>query len=121
MAKKEQHPAQKYLDAAGVIIVAIDADQKVNLINKKGCEILGYKEGEIVGKNWFEHFIPERIREQVRDTFAKMTSWEIEAVEYFENPVVKKWRGEHCCVAQLGIDGSGRPNHWYSQFWRRYH
>ena len=72
MAKKEQPLSQKYLDLVGVIIVAIDADQKVNLINKRGCEVLGYKESEIVGKNWFENFIPERIRDTVTEAFAKL-------------------------------------------------
>jgi len=33
------------------MLVAVDANQKVSLINKKGCEILGCKEEEIIGKN----------------------------------------------------------------------
>ena len=98
MAKKEQPLAQKYLDLVGVIIVAIDADQKVKLINKRGCEILGCKENEIVGKNWFENFIPERIRDTVKEAFTKLMAGEIQAVEYFENPVLVK-SGEERVIA----------------------
>jgi len=98
VAKKEQPVSQKYLDLVGVIIVAIDADQKVNLINKRGCEVLGYKESEIVGKNWFENFIPERIRDTVTEAFAKLMTGEIQAVEYFENPVLAK-SGEERMIA----------------------
>lgn len=87
MAKEEQPLAQKYRDLVGVIIVAIDADQQVNLINKRGCEILGCKENEIVGKNWFEKFVPERIRDTVKAAFTKLMAGEIKAVKYFENPV----------------------------------
>ena len=39
--KAERNRAQRYLDVAGTIILVIDADQKVRLINKKGCQLLG--------------------------------------------------------------------------------
>jgi two-component system sensor kinase FixL len=98
VATKEQRISQKYLDLVGVIIVAIDADERVKLINKKGCEILGYKEGEIVGKNWFENFIPERNRDTVRDAFTKLMAGKIQVVEHFENPVLAK-SGEERMIA----------------------
>jgi two-component system sensor kinase FixL len=98
VAKKEQPLSQKYLDLVGVIIVAIDADQRVKLINKRGCEILGCKEGEIVGKDWFENFIPESVRDTVKEAFAKLMAGEIKAVEYFENPVLAK-SGEERMIA----------------------
>ncbi|RPI35875.1 MAG: DUF3365 domain-containing protein, partial [Nitrospiraceae bacterium] len=60
--REEKDTAQKYLDIAGVMFLVINADQTVGLINKKGCEILGYDEKEIVGKNWFDNYLPERTR-----------------------------------------------------------
>ena len=48
----------QFLDLVGVIIVVIDSDQKVSYINKKGCEILGYEKEDILGKNWFDNFLP---------------------------------------------------------------
>jgi len=86
--QSERDRAQKYLDIAGVILVAIDAEQKVTLINKKGLEILGYPEQEIIGKNWFDSFIPERDRDSVRRVFTNILAGEIEAQEYFENLVL---------------------------------
>jgi PAS domain S-box-containing protein len=88
--REEKNRIQSYLDIAGVILVVIDANQKVSLINKKGCEILGYEENEIIGKNWFDTFIPERIREEVKAGFRKLMDGEIDPVEYFENPVLTK-------------------------------
>ncbi|MFQ6044534.1 MAG: PAS domain S-box protein [Candidatus Poribacteria bacterium] len=69
--REERDMAQKYLDIAGVIFAAIDTDGKVILINKKGSEILGYKEEEIIGKNWFDDFIPERIKDEVKEVFTR--------------------------------------------------
>jgi len=88
--REERDKAQQYLDIAGVMIISIDANQRVTLINQKGCQILGYEEEEIIGKNWFTHFIPERFRDEVRRVFGKLMSGEIEPVEYFENPVLTK-------------------------------
>jgi PAS domain S-box-containing protein len=85
--------AQLYLEVAGVMFVVIGADQTVRLINRKGCEILGYDEDEIVGKNWFDSFIPDSIREATRTVFGRLMNGEIEPVKYFENPVLT--RGGH--------------------------
>ena len=86
--REQKDRAQKYLDVAGVIFLVLNVDQTVTLINKKGCEILGYKEKEIIGKNWFDHFIPERDRISVKAVFAKLAAAEIEPVEHFENTVL---------------------------------
>ena len=89
--KKERDKAQLYLDIAGVMLVAIDADQKVTLINKKGCEILGYDdETEVVGKNWFDNFVQEKIRTEVKTVFAKLITGDNCLLEYYENPVLTK-------------------------------
>jgi len=97
--QKESDMAQHYLDVAGVMIVVIGADRKVSLINRKGCEILGYKEEEeITGKDWFDNFIPKRLRDEVAGVFGSLIAGEIEPVEYYENPVLTK-HGEERLVA----------------------
>jgi len=94
LLRKERDKAQKYLDVAAVMMVAIDAEQRVGLINKKGCEILGYSEDEILAKNWFDNFLPESVREEVRDIFEKTVRGEISPLEYYENPILTKSRQE---------------------------
>jgi len=58
----ERDKAQKFLDIAGVMIVSLNTRGEVNLINRQGCKILGYKQKEIIGKNWFDNFLPISIR-----------------------------------------------------------
>ncbi len=96
--RKERDKAQKYLDVANTIIVVIDSDQKVRLINQKGCKVLGYKEEEILDKNWYDTFVPERIRDEVKAVSAKLMAGKIKPVEYFENPVLTK-SGEERLIA----------------------
>ncbi|MGA1868422.1 MAG: PAS domain S-box protein [bacterium] len=88
--RQQRNEAQNYLDIAGVMLVNIDADQRVTLINKNGCEILGYKKEEILNKNWFDHFLPEKRRDKVKTVFNKLIAGNIEPAEYFENPVLTK-------------------------------
>ncbi len=97
--QKEKDRAQHYLDVAGVILVVIGVDRKVILINRKGCEILGYEEEEeITGKDWFDNFIPENLRDDVAGVFKSLIAGDIESFEYYENPVLTK-HGEERIVA----------------------
>ena len=49
---------QQYLDLAPIIFLLIDTEHNVEMINQKGCDILGYDRLEILGENWFENFMP---------------------------------------------------------------
>lgn len=88
--RQERNRAQQYLDIAGVIIVAMDKTGVVTLINKKGYDVLGYEEEEIVGKNWFDLCVPERFRKELKDVFKKLMSRQNEIVEYYENSILTK-------------------------------
>jgi len=86
--REEKDRAQKYLDIAGVMLVVIDTEERVGLINRKGCEILGYPEQELLGKNWFDHFLPLRVRERTRAIFAGLMAGRADENEYAEGPVL---------------------------------
>ncbi len=60
--RQERNLARTYLDTAGVVLMVVDISQKIALINKKGCEIMGYEnESDLIGKNFFDLFIvPEK-------------------------------------------------------------
>ena len=94
----ERDRAQKYLDIAGTMFVAINTEGIVTLINKKGCKMLGYEEDKIVGKNWFDNFLPERMKKEVLPVSHKLLSGEIEQSEYYENPILSK-KGEERLIA----------------------
>lgn len=78
------------LDLVGGIIVVIDSRQNVTYINSKGCRILGYEKADVIGKNWFDTFIPERVRDDIRSVFRKLMHGEAELAEYFDNVVLTK-------------------------------
>jgi PAS domain S-box-containing protein len=98
MVQEEKVRAQKYLDIAGVMFIAIDTNGEVTLANQKGREILGYNSDEIIGRNWFDSFVPMNMRDDTRIVFNKLMDGDIEPVEYYENSVLTKG-GEERIVA----------------------
>ncbi len=108
--RTERDKAQQYLDVAGVMIIALDAHGEITLINTKGCEILGYGQKEILGKNWFDGFLPRGRVDKVKSVYGKLMKGEIEQVEYYENPIRTK-TGEERIIAwhnSLLRDATGR-------------
>lgn len=103
--KRERDIFQRYFDLVQVIIVALDREGRVTYINRKGCEVLGYEHDEIIGKNWFDSFLPEQIRDDVKGVFQRLILGEIEPVEYYENPVLTR-------------DGTGRIILWHNTILR---
>jgi PAS domain S-box-containing protein len=102
--------AQNYLDVAQVILVALDTQEQVTMINRKGCAVLGRSESEIIGRNWFDVAVPERQREIFRITYAMLVKGDTHAVEYFENNIVTK-DGEERTIAWRNTvvrDATGR-------------
>ena len=68
----EMARAERYLQIVKAIIIGLDRDGNVNLINRVGCEILGYTEQEILGRNWFETVLPDKARDTIFRVFRKI-------------------------------------------------
>jgi len=90
MIEKEKNKLQKYIDIAGIILKIVDKDGKVSLINNRGCEVLEYTKEEILGKNWIDNFVPERLKNKMNDILTKLKSNQTVAYEYFEHPILTK-------------------------------
>ena len=86
----ERERAVKYLAISEAIIVGLDPNGIVTLLNRRGYDILGYKENEIVGKNWFDTVIPIEQRDAIIEIYNKVISDGIEPAEYFENEVITR-------------------------------
>lgn len=95
---KEKRLAQKYLDVAGVMLVAINTAGEIVLINQKGCEILEVTEKQALGINWFDHFLPARQVDEVKKVFQKLLAGDFTLAEYYENSVVTR-TGEERIIA----------------------
>jgi PAS domain S-box-containing protein len=83
----EKERAQRYLDIASVMLVGLDADGKVNLINRRGCQVLGFEqEGDALGQDWFE-FVPVNERSKLRESVKAIMEREVVAHEGVESRI----------------------------------
>jgi len=98
MQKDNNNIAQIYFDNANVIVLALDAEAKVLLINEKGCEVLGCKQKEVIGKHWFSNFLPSDYCLQYQRCFEKIMSGELDTFRDEENPILTK-QGEERIIS----------------------
>ena len=98
MKKNQKSAEQKYLDIAEVAIVVLNKKGQVDFINRKGSKILDYTVKDIIGKNWFDEFLPIRLRKDVKEVFRKNVAENIKPIEYYENSVLTK-KGKERIIA----------------------
>lgn len=80
--------AEMYLDIAAVLFLVVDRQGTVTLINRAGCETLGYTRAQIIGRNWAEHFVPDTHRAESLQLLARIKTGSIEGYEIHESRIV---------------------------------
>lgn len=110
--KEEQENYRRYQDLAGVILIVIDQQGKVKRLNRKACELLGFAEDEILGKDWFEWFVPEPNRQQTRELYLKAIQDKASLPEYHEHPIRNRLGHQHLIFWHNGLlqDEQGKIN-----------
>lgn len=90
--------AHQLLDVAGVIIVALAVDETISILNQRGCEILTCNPEDVLGKNWFEMFLPDHERSRFREALRRLTRRGGSGRESFESEVITR-KGQRRLIA----------------------
>ncbi len=86
--RQERDLNQRYLDTVQTLMVALDSEGRVTMLNRRGCELLGWEERDLLGRNWFATCLPQpEGLEVVYPIFQRIMAGEIKAAEYFENTI----------------------------------
>lgn len=88
LLQKERDQLQNLLDIDESILVAVDKDEKITLVNRKTSEVFGAPENEMLGKPWFDTYLPSRVREKAKEGYRKMLAGQVQLVKYMERPVL---------------------------------
>ena len=109
--RQAKEMAENYLHMAGTILLSLDQEGKIILLNKKGYEILGYQEGELLGRDWFDVCLPPVCSNEVRGTLLAAMRGEKPLDEYYENPVMTKDERERTVAWHNALlrDPEGEP------------
>ncbi len=94
---RERDRSRKYIEVAGVFLAAVSRDGTIEMINRYGAELLGYKKDDLIGKNWFDTVVPERVRESRLAAFQQMVS-------YTPGDEISKYEGEVLCSDGLELE-----------------
>ncbi len=106
-------------DLANLLILVIDEDQRIRMINKKACDLVGIEQGEILGKEWTA-LVPDNLkrglRENIEKTFREIIpppqdreivliskSGEPKIIQY-NNAVLRDETGKIVRIMSLGLD-----------------
>jgi PAS domain S-box-containing protein len=85
--RQERDRAQRYLDTAGVILLALDEAGRITLVNRYACSTLGWTAEELLGRDWLETCVPARIWDAVKGKFRDVIGGELPV---YENPIVTR-------------------------------
>ena len=89
--RHERDRTQSYLDTAETIIVVIDVEGKITTINRKGCQVIGCREDELLGQPWNRtaREFPEGA--ETADRYGPgLAAGEIGGAAYHESPLVTR-------------------------------
>ena len=107
----ERDRAERYLRLAGSLIVALDADGRIDAANELTQQTLGYTWDELAGADWFELAPPAEDRDAARGRFARRMDGHTPDSEHIEAHVRTR-TGERRLIAWHLIvlrDETGRP------------
>src|SRR5580693_8724088 len=85
--RQERDRAQRYLDTAGVILLALDQEGRITLVNRYACSTLGWTAAELLGRDWVETCVPARIWDAVKGKFRELIGGELPV---HGNPIVTR-------------------------------
>lgn len=82
----ERDRAQSYLDTVETMMMVLDKRGYIKMINRKGCEILGYKESEILNSLWYSPRYLSNFEDKYQNFLQTMETGALhKAMEYSEN------------------------------------
>ena len=103
--RRERDRAQRYLDLVNVMIIAVDRAGRITLVNRKACELFGYPEHELLGKDFFAACQPPGFAGRSRILFEEALGGREAGFSLLEGPIITR-------------DGHNRRVFWRNQFLR---
>ena len=81
--------SENLLETANSFIVVLDVNANIILFNKYAEKLTEYKKEEVLGKNWFNLFIPTKNGSVIPEVFSNVLK-ELPEFSSYENPILCK-------------------------------
>ena len=87
---------RELMERVHMIAIMLDTDAKIIFCNDFLLQLTGWSREEVIGKNWFDTFIPEDLRPDIKDIFYQGIS-NGEIVAHYENGILTR-NGSVCMI-----------------------
>jgi PAS domain S-box-containing protein len=81
--------AENLLETANTIVLTLDSSATIKTFNKYAEELTGYKKEDVIGRNWFDLFIPFKDKEKIPKVFIRALK-NMPEISQYENYIVLK-------------------------------
>ena len=89
------------------ILILTDAAGKITQINQKASQVLGYREKELIGRDWVQTLLAENVRVQAKKLVQNLQGDRSKPIETFRSGVLGKNKTELIVEWQAAALGSG--------------
>jgi len=81
---------RQMLEKVQLAAVMLDTDGSIGFINDFLLTLTGWEKEQVVGKNWFNTFIPPEIRQEIKNIHKDCIAGNLELAAYHENEILTK-------------------------------
>jgi len=117
--REERDFSKNLLETANSFIVVLDIDANIRLFNSYAEKMSGFSKQEVIGKNWFDTFIPKSDQKTILQVFSKVLDEMPDYSSYqnkiqcrdhsqklikWGNTILKNAEGKRIGVLSIGVD-----------------
>lgn len=92
----EAHLARRLVDAAGVLMIALDTEGRVMMVNPKGSILLGAAQADLTGVDFIDAFVPAEDKSRIRALFEDIVAGRVSTEDPVESVIVRPDGGRRC-------------------------
>ncbi|MEQ9064790.1 MAG: PAS domain S-box protein [Vicingaceae bacterium] len=86
--KIEKETAEMYLNIAGTLFIVLDQNQNVKWANREAYNVIGCSEDKMIGRNWFENYIPGSHQVESKEHFEGLVKGNVVTTRNYQSPMI---------------------------------
>lgn len=90
----EQTLSKVFFNVDNSIILVVDPSNQIMQVNQRATELLGYKEEDVLGRDWINHLVPDKARGPLRKQFLSFVNDPSKQFARFSSKVLTKGKTE---------------------------
>ena len=95
LAHKEHQLSDLFMSVSGVIVLTLNTQGAIVMINQQGAVLLGSDSESLIGKNWFDNFLPKENLDEAKAEFQKILKQETTLVSHYKTTIIDTFGNKH--------------------------